>query len=346
MKVMGTLRLTGKTFSGLNVLVTGADGFIGSHLVEHLFALGANVTALCFHHGRDGRGWLDAVPTAVRRDLRVIRGDVRDHALVHRVLADQDTVFHLAALVSVRQSHAAAQSFIETNVLGTLNVLEAARDFRVRRIVHTSTGDVYGPGKSGLPVGENSPLRPQSPYEASKIAADMLVEAYARSYGLPAVTLRPFETFGPRQSDWALVPSIIRQFVDPSVQTIDAGDPAEARDLTFVTDVVTAFLAVAVADQVDYGRAYNAGSGTARSVREILELVRPIIGTEKPLSSNTWPAAVAAPPASPIADTASFELLTGWRPLVSFEEGVARTVRWWQGRLAAGEALAEARHGT
>lgn len=344
---MGTLRLSGETFSGVNVLVTGADGFIGSHLVEHLFALGANVTALCFHDGTDGRGWLDAVPAAVLRDLHVLRGDVRDHAFVHRALADQDLVFHLAALVSVQQSYSAAQSFIETNVLGTLNVLEAGRDHRVRRIVHTSTGEVYGMDATGSPVGEDHPLQPQSPFAASKIAADMLVEAYARSYDLPAVVLRPFDTFGPRQGERALVPSIVRQFVDPSVQSVDAGDLRQVRDLTFVTDIVTAFLALGAAEQIGYGRAYNAGSGAARSATEILELVRSITGAEKPVISATLPAVARAAKASGHpADTASLALLTGWRPQVSLEDGLARTVRWWQDRLKMEKTLIGARHGT
>lgn len=193
-------------YRGCRVLVTGADGFIGSHLVEALVADGARVTALSLYNSFDSHGWLDDLTEETLASITRIRGDVRDAGFVRRIVHGQDVVFHLAALIGIPYSYAAPRSYVETNILGTLNVLEAARDSGVRRIVHTSTSEVYGSAVT-LPISEQHPLQGQSPYSASKIGADMLAESFARSFEMPVVILRPFNTYGPRQSERALAHS-------------------------------------------------------------------------------------------------------------------------------------------
>ena len=230
------------SYKGAKVLVTGADGFIGSHLTEALARQGAKVTALALYNSFDSHGWLDDLPESVRSQLHMVRGDVRDGAFVSRLVQGQEYVFHLAALIAIPYSYAAPQSYIETNVIGTLNVLEAARQWGTERIVHTSTSEVYGTALT-MPINESHPLQGQSPYSASKIGADMMAEAFARSFGLPVVTIRPFNTFGPRQSERAIIPTIIRQALDPTCDAIMVGDTSPIRDLTFVEDTAAAFMA-------------------------------------------------------------------------------------------------------
>src|SRR5690349_14045508 len=205
------------------VLITGADGFIGSHLTESLVRNGSEVTALALYNSFDSHGWLDDLPESVRDKVHLIRGDVRDAAFVSSIVQDHQLIFHLAALIAIPHSYAAAQSYVETNILGTLNILEAARRSGTERVVVTSTSEVYGTAIT-MPIGESHPLQGQSPYSASKIGADAMAEAFARSFGLPVVILRPFNTFGPRQSERAIIPTIIRQALDPSCSAIFVGD--------------------------------------------------------------------------------------------------------------------------
>ena len=197
-----------------NVLVTGADGFIGSHLSEELVRKGANVTALAQYNSFGSNGWLDKVDQSIRGDLTIKRGDIRDAGCVNAIVEKQEIVFHLAALIAIPFSYEAPQSYIDVNVSGTLNVLEAARRFGVERVVQTSTSEVYGSAEF-TPITEDHPLHGQSPYSASKIAADMMCEAYVRSFELPLVIIRPFNTYGPRQSERAVIPTVIRQALDP-----------------------------------------------------------------------------------------------------------------------------------
>ncbi len=229
------------SYLGTKILVTGADGFIGSHLTEALVSAGADVTALAQYNSFDSHGWLDDLPEPIRRKINLVRGDIRDAAFVSRLVHGHEIVFHLAALIAIPYSYLAAQSYVETNVSGTLNVLEAARQHGTERIVHTSTSEVYGTAIK-MPIDESHPLQGQSPYSASKIAADMMAEAFARSFGVPVVILRPFNTFGPRQSERAIIATIIRQALDPSCPAIMVGDATTVRDLTFVTDTAAARL--------------------------------------------------------------------------------------------------------
>lgn len=323
-------------FRGLKVLVTGADGFIGSHLTEMLVAQGAHVTALCLYNSFDSLGWIDDLPDEVRSGLEVIRGDIRDAAFIHRLVQKKDIIFHLAALIAIPHSYRAAQSYVETNVLGTLNLLEAAREAGVMRIVHTSTSEVYGTAIT-MPIREDHPLQGQSPYSASKIGADMMAEAYARSFDMPVAILRPFNTYGPRQSERAVISSVIRQALDPRTPTILVGDTTPVRDFTFVEDTAAAFLSLGSASQIEFGRPYNAGTGKAVSVGEMIELVFAVTDCRKPLEQDPDRARPAKSEVRALlADSGHLSSTTGWYPTVDLRDGIARTVAWWRDRLDIG----------
>jgi UDP-glucose 4-epimerase len=329
-------------YRGARVLVTGADGFIGSHLAEELVRREADVTALCCYNSFDTHGWIDELPEDIRARMKTIRGDVRDAAFIRRVVEVQEIVFHLAALIAIPYSYVAAQSYIDTNIVGTLNVLEAARDSGVARVVHTSTSEVYGTALS-LPIDESHPLQGQSPYSASKIGADMMAEAFARSYSLPVAILRPFNTFGPRQSERAVIPTIIRQALDPACHVLKIGDISTRRDFTFVTDTVAAFLAIGSAPDVEFGRAYNAGSGKAISVEELLRLVMDLADSRKPVeqeSLRTRPCHSEV--RALLADSCRLNAATGWKPQIDLREGLARTIAWWRSRLGNGRVRSSA----
>ena len=325
-----------ENYKSRRVTVTGADGFIGSHLAEALVRLGAEVTALAQYNAFDRNGWLDELDPAARASLRIVRGDIRDGAFMMRLLADQDIVFHLAALIAIPYSYAAPQSYVETNVTGTLNVLEAARTHGIARVVHTSTSEVYGTAQT-LPIAESHPLQAQSPYAASKIAADKLAQSYALSFDLPVVVLRPFNTYGPRQSERAVIPSVIRQALDPACGAIRIGDPTPTRDFTFIGDTVAAFLAIGHATGIAHGEPYNAGTGKAVSIGEVVEHIRILTGANKPIETED---ARMRPERSEVrallADARRLAAATAWAPRVELANGLAQTVDWWRARLAAG----------
>mgnify|MGYP001585305476 CR=1 FL=1 len=333
-------------YRGKNVLVTGADGFIGSHLVERLAADGAQVTALSLYNSFDSHGWLDDLPAETVRNVRLVRGDVRSGPFIGRLVQGQDFIFHLAALISIPYSYEAAHSYVDVNVTGTLNILEAARAHGVKRVVHTSTSEVYGTAQY-TPIDEHHPLRGQSPYSASKIGADMMAESYARSFDLPVVILRPFNTFGPRQSERAVIPTVIRQCLDPASQTIRLGDLSPTRDFSYVTDTAEAFAAVGAAEKLEYGRAYNAGTGVAVSVGDVVETIQRLVGTGKPVEAEP---SRLRPPNSEVrallADNRRLITATGWRPRVSLEEGLSRTVAWWRLRMEKGRVRSSNSHMT
>lgn len=329
-------------YRGRAVAVTGADGFIGSHLVEALVAEGARVTALAMYNSFDSYGWLDELPEETRAAIQRHRVDVRDAELMRRIVQGHEVVFHLAALIGIPHSYIAPRSYVETNVLGSLNILEAARERRVGRVVQTSTSEVYGSALT-LPISEQHPLQAQSPYSASKIAADMMAEAFARSFQTPVVILRPFNTYGPRQSERALIPVLLRQLLDPRCTQLKVGDTTTRRDFTFVADTVAAFLAAGISSTVEFGRPYNAGSGKMISGDELIGMLFELVGIEKPLSCGE-PTRMR-PADSEVralqADSRRFQEDTGWRPCSSLRQGLERTVHWWRTRFAAGRVRCE-----
>jgi NAD dependent epimerase/dehydratase len=258
------------------VLVTGGCGFIGSHLVEALLQRGAQVSVLGKYNSRSDFGFLRGID---HPGLTVRLGDVADPWFVQSMVAGMDTVFHLAALIGIPYSYAAPSQYVETNVKGTLAVLEAARREGVRRVVHTSTSETYGTAQYA-PIDESHPLVGQSPYSATKIAADKLAESYFLSFDLPVVILRPFNTFGPRQSLRAVIPSLMAQALYADRITVGALDPV--RDMNYVADTVAGFLGAAAADGVE-GNVYNIGSGQGYTIAEILALVQRVAGVDKPV---------------------------------------------------------------
>lgn len=321
------------SYRGLKVLVTGADGFIGSHVAEALVREGANVTALALYTGQDRHGWLDDVEPELRASMRLVRGDVRDFAMMNRLIPGHGVIFHLAALIAIPHSYDAPFSYIDVNVTGTANVLEAARVHGVGRVVHTSTSEVYGTAQM-VPIAESHPLVAQSPYAASKIAADKLAESYALSFDLPVVILRPFNTYGARQSERAVIAAAIRQALDPRCDAIRVGDLTPVRDFNHVDDTVAAFLTVGHAQNLNHGRAYNAGSGSGVTIAQVIDTIRAATGTNKPIEKE--PARMRPDKSEVrelICDAALLNAATGWASKVALEAGIGRTVNWWRNRM-------------
>jgi UDP-glucose 4-epimerase len=313
-------------WKGRTVMVTGADGFIGSHLVERLVALGANVRAFCLYNSNGSLGWLDGADADVRSALDVRLGDIRDARFVEQACCDVDTVFHLAALIAIPYSYHAPGSFVETNVTGTLNVLEGVRRARCRRLVHTSTSEVYGTPAT-LPIVETHPLQGQSPYSATKIAADKLCESYFRSFGVPVVTLRPFNTYGPRQSTRAVLPAILVQLM-AGKKEISLGRLDPRRDLTFVSDTVEGFVKAGCAAGVD-GEEIQLGTGRTVSVGELFEIACKVTGRSARVVQHE---ARLRPSASEVmvllSDPSKAKARLGWEASVTIEDGLARTAEW------------------
>ncbi|HEU4673659.1 MAG TPA: SDR family NAD(P)-dependent oxidoreductase [Candidatus Limnocylindrales bacterium] len=315
--------------SGARVLVTGADGFIGSHLVERLVAEGANVRAFCLYTSEGSVGWLSDLPPTDRARLDIRLGDVRDRRLVEDAVDGVDVVFHLAALIAIPYSYRAGQSFVETNVMGTLNVLEALRD-APRLLVHTSTSEVYGTPET-LPITERHPLNAQSPYAASKLAADQLVLAYHRSFGIPAVVLRPFNTYGPRQSQRAVLPTMLAQLL-AGRREIRLGRLDTSRDLTFVADTVDGFVRAATTPAA-IGETIQLGTGRAETIGRLFEIARDIVGTHAEAVADPER---MRPDASEVlalrSDPTRAAEVLGWRATTSLEDGIRATVDWLRGR--------------
>ncbi|HTX21998.1 MAG TPA: GDP-mannose 4,6-dehydratase [Candidatus Aquilonibacter sp.] len=310
---------------GTKAFVTGAGGFIASHLVEALLERGWNVTALIHYNSRANWGWLEPHHHRAPLNLKIVLGDITDSFQLREALDSCEVVFHLAALIAIPYSYHAPASYLQTNVVGTLNLAEAARKSGVKRFVHTSTSEVYGTARR-TPVDEEHPLQGQSPYSASKIAADKLIESFVCSYGLPAVTVRPFNTYGPRQSARAVIPSIIAQALHGN--SIRLGSLDTIRDLTFVSDTVEGFIRAAEADDVT-GQVINLGTGEAVSIQELAQTIFKLLGVA--------PAIVADPkrlrPSASevqrlVSDNSKAAKLLGWRPVVSLQDGLSRTIEW------------------
>jgi NAD dependent epimerase/dehydratase len=309
---------------GRRVLVTGAAGFIGSHLVEALLTEGCDVRALVHYNSRGSWGHLEELAATERQHVDVVLGDVQDPFSTSRAVEGCDVVFHLAALIAIPYSYRAAHSYVRTNVEGTLNVLEACRTHGVQRLVHTSTSETYGTAQY-TPIDERHPMQGQSPYSASKIAADKMAESYYRSFDLPVVTLRPFNTFGPRQSARAIIPTIVSQALDrPEIRL---GSLTPVRDLTFCTDTAAAFIAAAKSDAA-IGQVVNCGNGKGITIGELAGRILALMG--RPDRRVTTDAERIRPEKSEvfelICDNALAATLLGWQPRVSLDDGLARVI--------------------
>ncbi len=308
---------------GARALVTGAGGFIGSHLAERLVEDGASVRAFVHYNALGTWGWLDHSPR--RADLEVVAGDISDALSVREAMRGIDIVFHLAALIAIPYSYRAPISYARANIEGTLNVLQAGRDLGTARIIVTSTSEVYGTARS-VPITEDHPLQGQSPYSATKIGADKLAEAYHLSYGVPVVTLRPFNTFGPRQSARAVIPTIITQALAGSV--VRLGNTHPTRDLNFVSNTVDGYLAAARAPGIE-GETIQLGTGREISVGALVPLVGAILGKSLRVETDDDRQRRAGSEVDRlIAGCAKAERLLGWRPAVTLEDGLARTVEF------------------
>lgn len=314
------------TLRGSRVLVTGADGFIGSHLTERLVAEGADVRAFCLYNSRGSAGWLDETDPATRDALDIRLGDIRDARFVAAATEGVEIVFHLAALIAIPYSYAAPQSFIDTNVSGTLNALEAARAAGVLRFIQTSTSEVYGTPET-LPIVETHPYAAQSPYAASKVAADQLTLAFGKSFDLPVVVLRPFNTYGPRQSERAVLPTMLRQLLAGRTD-VRLGRLDPRRDLTFVADTVDGFVRAAVAPGIE-GQVIQLGTGRSESIGELFALACRILGVDARVTEDP---ARLRPDASEVmvlqADPSRAHERLGWQARTSLEDGLRATIDW------------------
>jgi dTDP-glucose 4,6-dehydratase len=314
-------------WTGKRVVVTGAGGFIGSHLAERLVKLGARVRAVVHYNALGNCGWLN--DSEFRSDMEIVSGDIVDRDTVNRAMENMEVVFHLAALIGIPYSYVAPESYVRTNVLGTLNVLHAAKRFGISRVIHTSTSEVYGTAQS-VPIKESHPLQGQSPYSASKIGADKMAEAFHRSFDLPVVTVRPFNTFGPRQSARAVIPAIITQCLIGD--TVKLGSLRPTRDLNFVANTVDGFLCAALARE-SVGQTINLGSGREISIGDLAKAIASIIGKQINIVQEQQR---LRPENSEVerllADNTLAGRLLGWKPLISLESGLEMTVLWFRER--------------
>jgi NAD dependent epimerase/dehydratase len=307
------------------VLVTGAGGFIGSHLTERLVTEGAQVRAFVRYNSRGDVGLLSLLPLETRSQLTVIAGDLRDVEAVRGAVQGVDTVFHLGALIAIPYSYRHPREVVETNMMGTVNVLMAAREYGTRRVVHTSTSEVYGTAQY-VPIDEVHPLQGQSPYSASKIGADKVVESFYRSFGLPVATLRPFNTYGPRQSARAVIPTIITQVLTRGEVCLGALEPM--RDFTFVADTVEGFLRIGDADSA-VGQEINIGTGDCVSIGDLARKIMQLVGRELPITAEERRLRPANSEVMRLhAGNSRARDLMGWAPRISLDEGLTRTIAW------------------
>jgi NAD dependent epimerase/dehydratase len=313
--------------SGQRVFVTGADGFIGSHLVEALAAAGAEVRALVHYNSWNSIGWLSEIPADTRRTIEILPGDVRDADRMVQGVRGCAFVFHLASLIGIPYSYEAPRSYLETNISGTLNVLEACRrSDALVRLVHTSTSEVYGTAQI-VPISEHHPLVGQSPYSATKIAADKLAESFHLSFGLPVVTARPFNTFGPRQTARAVIPTIASQLL-AGAQELRLGALTPTRDFNYVTDTAAGLIALAGCKPAE-GQAVNIGTGEEWSIATTAQLLMEITGRQVPIrSEDTRLRPAGSEVERLVADASRLKALTGWQPRVVFADGLKACCDW------------------
>ena len=308
------------------VLVTGADGFIGSHLVEMLVSLGCNVKALSQYNSFNYWGWLEDIDSI--KEIEVLNGDIRDPHYCKEITKNVDTIFHLAALIAIPYSYVAPDSYVDTNIKGTLNICQAALDNGVKRVIHTSTSEVYGSALY-VPIDEKHPLQPQSPYSASKIGADMIAMSFYNTFNLPLTTVRPFNTYGPRQSARAVIPTIITQIASGKKE-IQLGDITPTRDFNYVEDTCRGFIKLAECDEA-IGETVNIGSNYEISIKDTLELIKRLMNSDVKFISEEQR---KRPEKSEVqrlwCDNTKIEKLTGFKPTLNIEDGLKKTIEWFQ----------------
>ena len=307
------------------ILVTGADGFIGSHLTELLLEKGYKVRALALYNSFNNWGWLEDI--APNQDLEVVTGDIRDLNFVRKIMSGNEVVYHLAALIAIPYSYIAPDSYVDTNVKGTLNICQVARDIGGIRVLSTSTSEVYGTAQY-VPIDEKHPKQPQSPYSATKIAADAIAMSFYNAFGLPVTIVRPFNTYGPRQSARAVIPTIITQLAQ-GIQQVKLGDLTPTRDFNYVKDICRGFLAIAGCDKT-IGKEINIASNSEVSMSDIFELIKRLMGSEAVSFSDIQR---KRPPNSEVyrlyGDNSLITSLTDWRPNFTIEQGLKETIEWF-----------------
>ncbi len=316
---------------GKRVLVTGADGFIGSHLTERLLGKGATVRAFVYYNAFNHWGWLDTLPEKKKRKIDIFTGDVRDPHGVEKAVEDIDVVFHLAALIGIPFSYHSPDSYVDTNIKGTLNILQAARKHRAEKVVHTSTSEIYGTAQY-VPIDEKHPVNPQSPYAATKAGADTLALSFYRSFDLPVTVLRPFNTFGPSQSARAVIPTIISQLY-AGKKSVALGNIGSTRDFNYVGNTVNAFLALAGEDRA-IGRTFNYGSGREASIRDVFGMLCRMTGRRAGIVQKKER---FRPPKSEVerlvCDAGELRSLVSLQTEVDLEAGLEKTCRWFKDNL-------------
>ena len=307
-------------------LVTGADGFIGSHLTELLLEKGYRVKALSYYNSFNNWGWLEDVPT--NYNLEVITGDVRDPHFCKHIVKNTDTIFHLAALIAIPYSYVAPDSYVDTNVKGTLNICQAAKENGNIRVIHTSTSEVYGTAQY-VPIDEKHPKQPQSPYSASKIGADMMAMSFYNAFELPVTIARPFNTYGPRQSARAIIPTIITQ-IAAGMKEIKLGDLSPTRDFNYVEDTCRGFLALAESDKT-VGKEINIASNFEISMKDTLETIKRLMNSDITFITDEQR---LRPGKSEVfrlwGDNSLISELTGYKPKYSIEKGLEKTIQWYK----------------
>ncbi|MFM1651277.1 NAD-dependent 4,6-dehydratase LegB [Brevibacillus sp. B_LB10_24] len=316
---------------GKKILVTGADGFIGSHLTEELVRRGHNVKAFVYYNSYNSWGWLDESPSDIRSGIEIFSGDVRDPFGIKEAAKDCDVIFHLAALIAIPYSYHSPATYVETNVMGTLHVVQAARELGIEKVIHTSTSEVYGTAKY-VPITEEHPLQGQSPYSASKIGADQMAMSFYQSFHTPVAIIRPFNTYGPRQSARAIIPTVITQIASGQ-RKIRLGALHPTRDFNYVKDTVNGFIAVAESD-ASLGEVINIGSNYEISVGETVQLIADVMGKEIEIETDVQR---LRPEKSEVerlwADNTKAKTLLNWEPVFSGREGLKRglqeTVEWF-----------------
>ena len=313
---------------GKRVLVTGADGFIGSHLVEQLVLEGAKVKAFCYYNSFNSWGWIDSLPSETKDKLQIFTGDIRDAGSVRSAMQDVEVVFHLAALIAIPYSYYSPESYVDTNIKGTLHVLQAARDFKIERVLVTSTSEVYGTARY-VPIDEAHPKQGQSSYSATKIGADHIAESFFRSFSQPITIVRPFNTYGPRQSARAVVPTIIIQLLNGKNE-IRLGSLHPTRDLSFVKDTTSGFIEIAKSDQT-IGMEINIATNTEISIGDLAQRIIDRINPKARIFSDDQR---LRPEKSEVerllGSNEKIRNFTNWRPTINLDQGLDQTIQWFK----------------